>query len=87
MKVENRTITTHEIVYIANDGEEFKNETTCLFHEWKQAATCIYAVQPRGHSGVEEAYSTLKLAQEAVGNSKYHHIIPIYLDERFWDKE
>lgn len=81
-----KTITTELEIYIANDGEEFMNESHCLLHEWRCDANVIYAVNIRGSRNMAEAYSTRELAERACEGSEIHYVVEVYLDERFWNE-
>ena len=79
-------VVTTKIVYTANDGTRFSDKLKCLHHEWAVNATTVYAVHARGtRASQTEIYSTLELANKAVGDSDIYSITPIRVDERFWD--
>jgi len=85
MTHEQREVTTVKDVYISYDGLEFTDKNKCLHHEWKLESKKVYMVSSRGQrSDTNEIYSTMELAQKAIGSSDIHTITEVHLNERFW---
>ena len=88
MKTTSKTLTNTVTVYVSNDGIEFSNKYECMYYEWKQRATKLYAVHERGQkSEATELYFTHIDARKAVGASASHYITEVYINKRFWKEE
>ena len=86
-----RNVITEVTLYVASDGEEFKSETDCQFHEWKMTALRYWILFQRGQRSDDiEIYESRELAMGSIPlHSDKNKFVcrMVYVNERFWKVE